>query len=321
MTDQKLEHSTIKERAKKKLERDMGPDLVAALYDRETQEITLNEDGRLWQELKGQRMRCIGSLRRAQAQAILETVAGYHGKEITRSNPLLEGEFPLDGSRFAGQLPPTVTAPTFAIRKKAISVFTLAQYVEAGIMTEEQREAIARAVAEHRNILVIGGTGSGKTTLINAIIRQMVDHDPLERFIIIEDTGEIQCSADNYVQFHTSIDVTMTMLLKTTLRMRPDRILVGEVRGEEALDLLDAWNTGHPGGAATLHADNAEKGLTRLKSLVSRNGSAPSEIEPLIGEAVHAVIHIARTPDGSRRIQEILEVSGYANGQYITKTL
>jgi P-type conjugative transfer ATPase TrbB len=321
MTDQKLEHNTIKERAKKKLERDMGTELLVALFDPKTQEIALNEDGRVWQELQGQRMRCIGTLRRAQSQAILETVAGYHGKEVTRSNPLLEGEFPLDGSRFAGQLPPTVTAPTFAIRRKATAVFTLSQYVEAGIMTPEQRDAIVRAVAEHRNILVIGGTGSGKTTLVNAIIRAMVDHDPLERFIIIEDTGEIQCSADNFVQYHTSIDVTMTMLLKTTLRMRPDRILVGEVRGEEALDLLDAWNTGHPGGAATLHADNAEKGLTRLKSLVSRNRSAPAEIEPLIAEAVHVVVHINKISDGSRRIQEILEVSGYANGQYIIKSL
>ena len=156
---------------------------------------------------------------------------------------------------------------------------------------------------------------------MNAIIQAMVDNDPLERFIIIEDTGEIQCTAENYVQYHTSIEVSMTMLLKTTLRMRPDRILVGEVRGEEALDLLDAWNTGHPGGAATLHADSAQEGLVRLKSLVSRNKSAPSEIEPLIGAAVHVVVHIAKTPDGSRRVQEILEVSGYVNGQYITKSL
>jgi type IV secretion system protein VirB11 len=114
----------------------------------------------------------------------------------------------------------------------------------------------------------------------------------------------------------------MTMLLKTTLRMRPDRILVGEVRGAEALDLLDAWNTGHPGGAATLHADSALKGLTRLKSLVSRNDQAPAEIEPLIGEAVHVVVHIARTPDGkSRYIEEIQEVSGYVDGQYQTVSL
>ena len=187
-------------------------------------------------------------------------------------------------------------------------------------MTAEQCASIKTAIREHRNILVIGGTGSGKTTLVNAVINEMVAEFPSERVFIIEDTGEIQCAAANFVQYHTTVEVTMTMLLKTTLRMRPDRILVGEVRGEEALDLLDAWNTGHPGGAATLHANSATEGLTRLKSLVSRNKSAPSEIEPLIGEAVHVVISIARTPEG-RRIQEIVEVSGYADGRYITRNI
>lgn len=299
----------------------MGPLLCDALNDPATVEIMLNADGTLWQERQGERAQCIGSLRRAQAQAIVETVAGYHGKEVTRNSPLLEGEFPLDGSRFAGQLGPVVPAPVFAIRKKAVAVYTLEQYVANEIMTANQKKAIEAAIVDHKNILVIGGTGSGKTTLVNSIIQAMVANDSLERFVIIEDTGEIQCTASNYVQYHTSIDVSMTMLLKTTLRMRPDRILVGEVRGEEALDLLDAWNTGHPGGAATLHANSASEGLTRLKSLVSRNKSAPSEIEPLIGEAVHVVVHIARTPNGSRRIQEILEVSGFRNGQYITTPL
>lgn len=323
MTESK-EHDSIRERAKKKLERDMGPKLLEALHDSRTVEICLNENGTLWIQRQGERLQRLGdlTLRRAQGQAIVETVAGFHGKEITKGNPLLEGEFPVDGSRFAGQLPPVVTGPTFAIRKKAIQVFTLAQYVATGIMSEAQAQSIEKAVAARKNILVIGGTGSGKTTLVNAIIQAMVDFDPLDRFFIIEDTGEIQCAAANYVQYHTTIDVSMTMLLKTTLRMRPDRILVGEVRGAEALDLLDAWNTGHPGGAATLHANSASEGLTRLKSLISRNEQAPAEIEPLIGEVVHVVVHIARTPDGkSRFIEEILEVSGYADGHYKTVPL
>lgn len=163
------------------------------------------------------------------------------------------------------------------------------------MMTVKQCQKIKSAVAEHRNILVVGGTGSGKTTLVNAIINEMVNHDPSERIFIIEDTGEIQCAAENFVQYHTSLDVSMTQLLKTTLRMRPDRILVGEVRGEEALDLLDAWNTGHEGGAATLHANDALSGLTRLNSLITRNKSAPADIDALIGEVVHLVVHILRT--------------------------
>ncbi|MFZ6000494.1 MAG: P-type conjugative transfer ATPase TrbB, partial [Bacteroidota bacterium] len=268
----------------------------------------------------GQPMKPIGHIRPAQAQAIMETVAGYHGKEVTKQNPILEVEFPLDGSRFAGQLPPIVPTATFAIRKKAVSIFTLDQYVQSGVMTLQQKGAIERAVRSHRNILVIGGTGSGKTTLVNAIINQMVVNDPCERVVIIEDTGEIQCSAENYVQYHTTAEVNMTALLKTTLRMRPDRILVGEVRGPEALDLLMAWNTGHEGGAATLHANNATAGLDRLAMLISMHRDSPKPIEPLIGEAVHVVVHIARTTEG-RRIQEIIEVSGYREGRYITKSL
>ncbi|EJL9283258.1 P-type conjugative transfer ATPase TrbB [Salmonella enterica] len=317
---QKDATGSIKDRAKRKLERDIGPELLQALNDSKTVELMLNADGKVWIERLGEAMQCIGTLRPAQAQAIIETIAGYHGKEVTRSKPILEGEFPLDGSRFAGQLPPVVPAPTFAIRKKAVAIFTLDQYVENGIMTAAQKHVLVEAVAAHRNILVIGGTGSGKTTLVNAIINEMVITDPTERVFIIEDTGEIQCAAENHVQYHTSLDVSMTALLKTTLRMRPDRILVGEVRGAEALDLLDAWNTGHEGGAATLHANNATAGLARLRSLITRNPAAPAEIEPLIGEVVHVVVHIARTPEG-RRIQEILEVSGYSDGQYITKSL
>jgi len=311
---------SMKERAKRKLERDLGPLVMEVLTDPKTVEIMLNSDGRLWQERLGEKMRCIGTIPLARAEAIVKTIAGYHGKEVTRQKPILEGELPIDGSRFAGQIPPVVPAPTFAIRKKAVSIFTLENYVNAGIITVAQQETLTAAIKAHRNILVIGGTGSGKTTFINAIINAMVEFDPTERIFIIEDTGEIQCAAENFVQYHTTLEVTMTMLLKTTLRMRPDRILVGEVRGPEALDLLMAWNTGHEGGAATLHANNAKAGLDRLAMLISMHPDSPKPIEPLIGEAVHVVVHIARTPRG-RQVKEILEVSGYADGRYITQTM
>lgn len=318
MEDNSDNNSEKKERAKRKLERDCGALILDALNDPKTVEVMCNGDGSLWQEKLGQPMVKIGQVKSSLAESIIKTVSGYHGKEVTRAKPLLEGEWPLDGSRFAAQIPPVVRAATFAIRKKAIAVFTLAQYVADGIMTAEQVDALLRAIHEHRNILVIGGTGSGKTTLLNALIAAMVEAIPSERILSMEDTGELQCSAQNYVQYYTTLDVTMTMLLKASLRMRPDRILVGEVRGAEALDLLDAWNTGHPGGAASLHANSAMEGLTRLKSLISRNASAPKEIEPLIGEAVHVVVSIARTPEG-RRVNEIIEVLGYKDGSYITR--
>jgi len=307
---------SVKERAKVKLTRDLGPLIIDALHDPNTVEILLNADGALWQERLGEKMSRIGTLSPHQAEAIIKTIAGYHGKEVTRSQPILEGELPIDGSRFAGQLPPIVSAPTFAIRKKAIAIFTLEEYVKSGIMTESQYESITSAIRAHKNILVIGGTGSGKTTLVNAVINEMVITDHSERIFIIEDTGEIQCAAKNCVQYHTTIDVSMTALLKTTLRMRPDRILVGEVRGPEALDLLMCWNTGHPGGAATLHANNAKAGLDRLEMLISMHKDSPNPIQPLIGEAVDVVVHIARAPEG-RRIESIIEVNGYQNGQYI----
>ncbi|PTQ91797.1 type IV secretion system protein VirB11 [Nitrosomonas nitrosa] len=319
LQDQLPHITTVKDRAKSKLERD-AREILSALQDPETVEIMVNADGRIWQEKLGQKIQHIGNIQAAQVEAVIKTVAGFHGKEVNRFNPMIEGEFPLDNSRFAGQLPPVVSSPTFAIRKKAIKIFTLEQYLETGVLSPRHSDVIKDAVRKHRNILVIGGTGSGKTTLINAIINEMVCSDPDERIFILEDTGEIQCAAQNFVQYHTTLDVDMTQLLKTTLRMRPDRILVGEVRGPEALDLLDAWNTGHEGGAATLHANDALSGLTRLESLISRNPSAPKEIMPLIAEAVDMVVHITRTPHG-RKIQQIIEVQGFKRGSYQIKKL
>ncbi len=308
---------SIRERAKAKIERDFGPELLAMFNDPKTAEIMLNDDGQVWIDVLGEEeMRPVGYLRPAQARAIIETVAGFHGKEITREKPRIEGIFPLDGSRFSGQLPPIVNNATFTIRKRAVAIFTLDQYVEANIMTPIQKEAICQAVKEYKNILVVGGTGTGKTTLINAIIKEMVMIKPTERPIIIEDTGEVQCAAKNRIMFTVSEEVDMSELLRTTLRMRPDRILVGEVRGPEAQALLMAWNTGHEGGAATIHSNNARAGLSRLKMLISMNEFAPSPIEPLIGEAVHIIVSIAKTPEG-RKVKEILRVKGFEDNNYI----
>lgn len=255
-----------------------------------------------------------------RSKTIIQTIAGFHKKIIDSNSPFLECELPIDGSRFAGQLPPLVAGPTFAIRKKASRIFLLDEYVDKGVMTRVQADFICRAIAAHKNILVIGGTGSGKTTLLNAIIAEIVRQFPDERICIIEDTGELQCAALNFVQYHTTINVTMTDILRLILRMRPDRIFVGETRGPEALDMLDAWNTGHEGGAASLHANNTLSALTRLRSLISRNPFAPREIEPVIGEAVNVIVQISKTSEG-RRIKEIREIQGYENGEYISQLI
>lgn len=320
MATQHDDPETTLKRAKEKLRRDMGAEALAALEDPRTVELMINPDGRMWIEHLGSPMRCIGDMNPARTEAIIRTVAGYHGKEVHRLSPTLEGEFPLDGSRFAGQLSPVVQGPTLAIRKRAVAIYTLDDYTDQSIMTGEHKDAIRAAVAAHRNVLVTGGTGSGKTTLVNAIVAEMVKANPRERLVIIEDTGEIQCAAENAVLYHTTAEVSMTQLLRTTLRMRPDRILVGEVRGPEALDLLMAWNTGHEGGAATLHANSAQAGLTRLAMLISMNPDSPRPIEPLIGEAVHLIVHIERTSAG-RRIPQVLRVEGFHSNTYQTTPL
>ena len=311
-----------RERARHKLEADLGPEFLTAFRDPETVELMLNPDGTLWQEkLGGTAMVPIGTIPPVRAESVIRTVAGYHRKVVTAEAPLLECKFPLDGSRFAGQIPPIVPGASFSLRKKALRIFALEQYVAAGILTGEHCEYLKRSIGEYRSILVSGGTGSGKTTLVNALIGEMVEQKPDERFVIMEDTAELQCKARNSVSMVAEPPMTLTMLLRHTLRMRPDRILVGEVRGAEALDLLDAWNTGHPGGSATLHANSPREALTRLVSMVSRNREAPKNIEPLIAAAADVIVQIERTNEGSRRIAAIIEIDGYRDGEWVFREI
>ena len=183
------------ERQIAKLRKDLGEVFLTALEDSETVEIVLNADGTLWQERLGEPLEPIGTMSASCADAAMRTIAAYHHATLTRADPSIECELPLDGSRFAGQIPPIVTAPVFAVRKRASRVFTLQQYVEAGIMTPQQKKFLCDAIRDHRNLLAIGATGGGKTTLLNALILPLTDQFPNERLVIIEDTAEIQCAA------------------------------------------------------------------------------------------------------------------------------
>ena len=189
------------ERQLTKLRKDLGEVFLAALADPDTVEICLNADGSLWQERLGEPLQPIGTMSASCADAAMRTIAAYHHATLTRDDPSIECELPLDGSRFAGQIPPIVTAPVFAVRKRASRVFTLDQYVDTGIMTPQQKKSLCEAIRDHRNILVTGSTGSGKTTLLNALIHALTDQFPNERLIIIEDTAEIQCAAKDFVQY------------------------------------------------------------------------------------------------------------------------
>jgi P-type conjugative transfer ATPase TrbB len=206
-----------------------------------------------------------------------------------------------------------VAKPAFTIRRRASRLIPLEDYVRAGVMTEYQASTIRSAISARLNIVISGGTGSGKTTLANAVINEIVKSTPEDRLVILEDTAEIQCAAENAVVLHTSDTIDMARLLKSTMRLRPDRIVVGEVRDGAALTLLKAWNTGHPGGVATIHSNSAMSALRRLEQLTAEASQQP--MHEVIGEAVDLVISIERTPRG-RLVRDIIQVERFINGQY-----
>jgi P-type conjugative transfer ATPase TrbB len=300
-------------RVQEKLRRELGPAICALLSEPDVVEIMLNADGRLWVERLGREMESFGEMAPHQAEAMMATVAATLKTTLTRESPILECELPLDGSRFEGLIPPVVSAPVFAIRRKALSIYSLDRYVADGIMTSAQRACLCDAVDAHQNILVVGGTGSGKTTLTNGIIDYTASAWPHERLVIIEDTAEIQSRSKNSVILRATDTVDMLRLLRATMRLRPTRILVGEVRGAEALSLIKAWNTGHPGGVATIHANSAEAALTRMESLVAEATAAP--MQKVIAEAVNVIVSIAKTAQG-RQVQDVLRVEGYEQHRY-----
>lgn len=301
------------------LRRQLGG-FCALLSEPDVVEVMLNADGRVWVDRLGQPMQPIGAMRAETAEFFIATVASTQRTTITRENPILECELPLDGSRFEALIPPVVSAPVFTIRRRASAVFTLADYEHQGIMTAAQRRAIETAIAARRNVLVTGGTASGKTTLLNALIAHMVAASPDHRLVILEDTAELQSAAPNAVLLHTTASVSMQRLLRATMRLRPDRILVGETRGGEALDMLKAWNTGHPGGVSTIHANTARAGLQRLELLILERTESP--MRELIVEAIEIIVHITKTGgQEGRRIEEVVAVTGYRDGRYQAEPL
>jgi len=295
------------------LRRNVGADVLKLLEDPAVVEVMLNPDGGLWVDEMGVGMRQVSSMDPVRSLSIINSVAALLGAVVTADSPILECELPLDGSRFEALIPPLVAQPVFTIRKKALLVFTLADYVNKGIMTNGQKETIEEAVRNRENILVAGGTGTGKTTLANAILHSVSLLDPDHRIVVIEDTLELQCAAPNTVFLRTSENTDMTRLLRATMRLRPDRIVVGEVRDAAALALLKAWNTGHPGGVGTVHANSAEAALVRVGQLIQEAG-VPAQPE-LIAEAVNIVVSIKRTATG-RSVDEIVRVLGVESGKF-----
>ena len=308
-------HPVVLDRKAAALRQAMGPVIAQALADRLVVEVMVNPDGKIWIDRIGEGRSWTGKLlAAADADRILRLLADHAGEVVTRDRPRVSATLPETGERFQGAFMPVVARPSFAIRKRPEVVFTLDDYVEGGMMSAAQAEIIRAAAEARENLLIVGGTGSGKTTLANAILAEPAF--AADRVVLIEDTAELQCSAADQIQMltkRTEPAVTMTDLVRDTLRLRPDRIVIGEVRDGSALDLLKAWNTGHPGGLATLHANSAAEGLSRLEDLI---GEVTQRIpHRAIGQAIDLVIHIARTP-GGRRVSDIVRVIGWGEGGY-----
>ena len=305
-----------RERLNVKLKRELGNCIVTALESKEVLEVCVNSDGHIWVEETGKRLYDTGErISPENLAAALGTIAAMNGTELNESNPVLEGTLPLDGSRVEGTVPPvTPGGPSMSIRKHASAVFPLSQYVEEQRITPEAAGYLRDSIRDARNILVAGGTSSGKTTFVNALIRELLEIAPEDRLIVIEDTAELQCATANKQSFVASESVSMRKLLKTAMRYRPDRIIIGEVRGGEALDLLKSWNTGHPGGLATVHANDAHAALLRLEQLIAEVSVTP--MQPLIAEAINVVVFMRQFGRIGRRVTEIIEVTGYREGEY-----
>jgi type IV secretion system protein VirB11 len=302
----------------------MGPAIAAALADARGVEVMVNPDGVLRLDRLGEgRVETGERIDPAQAERIVRLVASTARAEVPAAAPIVSAELPsqddaLSGESFEGLLPPVVPGPCFSIRKPAARIYTLADYAADGVMTAADAQLLALAALERRNILVAGGTSSGKTTLANALLAEIARLD--ERIVLIEDTRELQSAAPDTVALRTRPGiVSMTDLVRSTLRLRPDRIIVGEVRGPEALDMLKAWNTGHPGGIATVHANSARSALYRLEQLVQE--AVVAVPRRLIAEAVDVVAFISGRGAG-RRLTALIGVAGLDEaGDYLTVAL
>lgn len=300
--------STSLDRRIQMLRTAMGPLIAAALEDPDVVEIMLNPDRTLWVDRLSSGRSPLGvELSEADGERIIRLVAAHVGAEVHRGQPLLTAELPETGERFEGILPPAAPGPAFALRKRAVGVIPLERYVSDGMMTAAHADFLVRAVHERQNILIAGGTSTGKTTLANALLAEIAATG--DRVLVLEDTIELQCAARDHVPLRSRAGVvTMQELVRATMRLRPDRVIVGEVRGGEALDLIKVWGTGHPGGIATIHASSAPGTLLRLEQLILEVAVNPPRA--LIAEAVNVVVYIAGR-GRKRRIDTIARVVGF----------
>src|SRR6202140_5112565 len=307
------------------LETAMGPTIAGLLKDPDVIEIRCNADGKIYADWfdkpsswTGQRL--ASDMGTQVVCIVADAVDQIVGPAANRY--ILDAEFPCQGFRFHGDLPPVVPAPCFNIRKRPPRIISLEEYGVAGIMTEGQRQVIVRAVHERRNILVVGGTKTGKTTLTNSIIDELKDLH--QRVATIENVLELEIRTQEWHSYRVIAGVhDAAQLVEGCLRVAPDRIIVGEVRGLEINSMLEAWGTGHPGGVCTIHSDTATpiQALRRVDTLLRKANQVP--IPELIADTINMNVPIQAmaysTPQGTRfrrLVPEVVNVLGFEHGKY-----
>lgn len=294
--------------------------LITHIEDDSALEVMCNEDGSIFKET-GEGIIKVGCLKKSQVMSFLYTVAEGLEKRIYEKEPLLGGVFRWDKKgepmwlRIQAAIHPIVTGPVFSIRKPLKGHIDLEMMYQSKTMSKKAQNILKRSIKERKNILVVGATGSGKTTFVRALLNEVATLCPQERVVIIEDTSEIVCQIENKVCLQTSTELSMDDLLKASLRMRPDRICIGEVRGKEAYSMVKSWNTGHPGGICSIHASSAQLAMNRLSQLILEAGVRIEK--EFLSSLIHRIIFLeSERKNGKKRwkLKQILQVNGF-NGQ------
>lgn len=303
------------ERLRQTLDQELGPEILAALADPDVVEVFVNPDGSFWVSSHTAGLVLKGTVPTQRLSALTATIATYYQRSFTAEAPVLEANLPYYASRYTAVCPPVSPQGVAVAIRKTGRVYNLEDdYIRPAILTSSQA-AFLRAVVHdgQRNVVISGGTGTGKTALLGALLAEV---DRRERLVVLEDTPELRSPEGlHFLPLRTSFAVDLSALVKTTLRLSPDRLIIGEVRGPEALNLLIAWNTGTRGGLATLHSDSALQALSRLELLVQLAGVPIDAARSLIASAINVVVHLTGRGT-SRRLEEILEVQGLQDGSY-----
>ncbi|MBU1386957.1 MAG: Flp pilus assembly complex ATPase component TadA [Proteobacteria bacterium] len=308
--------NTQQQRIIKKLEKELGPTIMSALNDPNVTDINVNPDGNVWIErLDISDITKIAVLTPQARESIIKTVATSLNEVANKNSSTIGGELPLLGARFEGVLPPVAKpGPGFSIRKKATRILTFKDYLNDKILDFAMITLLQDSIENYDNVLIAGGTGTGKTTFINAYVDQTSKQFPHDRLVICEDVDEIQSNAPNTFKMISNRNNPLGSCIKTMLRLSPKRIIIGEIReADQAREAFQAWNTGHKGGVFSLHANSALDAIQRLEDLCQI--AFNNKCQRLISRTVDKIIFFKKAGN-KRKIQEFYSLQAFSKGTY-----